>query len=275
MGYGEVGCDMSWWGKILGGTFGFMLGGPLGAALGAALGHQFDKGVQNISLDGASGNDQVKAAFFTATFSVMGHVAKADGQVSDAEIAHARTVMRQMNLDAAQKEAAIKLFHEGKKDDFPLRDALLQLKSVCARQTNLLRMFLEIQLQAAMADGVLDPNERRILLLIAETLNFSVAEFEQLLDFVGSRGHAGGWGQGQGPSADNLEEARKILGVTTKTSDAELKKAYRRLMSQHHPDKLVAKGLPEEMIALANEKTQKIRKAYEILRDHRKAGSSR
>jgi len=262
---------MSWWGKILGGTFGFMMGGPLGAALGAALGHQFDRGVQNIALDGASGSDQVKAAFFTATFSVMGHVAKADGRVSDAEIAHARTVMRQMNLDEQQKDAAIKLFHEGKKDDFPLPEVLQQLNSVCSRQTNLLRMFLEIQLQAAMADGVLDRNERRILLQIAETLRFSVAEFERLLDLVGSKGYAGGGGLGQASSVDSLEEARKILGVTTNTSDAELKKSYRRLMSQHHPDKLVAKGLPEEMITLANEKTQKIRKAYEILRDYRKA----
>ena len=78
---------MNWWGKILGGTFGFMMGGPLGAALGAALGHQFDKGIKNISMEGSPENDQVKAAFFTATFSVMGHVAKADGYVSDAEIA--------------------------------------------------------------------------------------------------------------------------------------------------------------------------------------------
>jgi len=261
---------MSWWGKILGGTFGFMMGGPLGAALGAALGHQFDKGVQNIALGGDSGSDQVKAAFFTATFSVMGHVAKADGRVTDSEIAHARTVMRQMNLDAAQKDAAIKLFHEGKKTEFPLHDALLQLYSVCSRQTNLLRMFLEIQLQAAMADGVLDGNERRILLQIAETLHFSVAEFEQLLNFVGSKGYAEGQVPGQPVTSDNLSEARKILGVTVKTSDAGLKNAYRRLMSQHHPDKLVAKGLPEEMIALANEKTQKIRKAYETLRDYRK-----
>ncbi|HED12274.1 MAG TPA: co-chaperone DjlA [Gammaproteobacteria bacterium] len=262
---------MNWWGKILGGTFGFMLGGPLGAALGAALGHQFDKGVKNISLEGSPENDQVKAAFFTATFSVMGHVAKADGYVSDAEIAHARTVMRQMNLDQEQKDAAIKLFHAGKRADFPLQDALAQLNTVCSRQTNLLRMFLEIQLQAAMADGVLDVSERRILLQIAETLNFSVAEFEHLLDLVGSRGYTGARAAGGVVSTDSLAQARKVLGVTSATSDTELKKAYRRLMSQHHPDKLVAKGLPEEMIALANEKTQKIRKAYEILRDHRKA----
>jgi len=263
---------MNWWGKILGGTFGFMMGGPLGAALGAALGHQFDKGVKNISLDDSPENDQVKAAFFTATFSVMGHVAKADGHVSDAEIAHARNVMRQMNLDAAQKEAAIKLFHAGKDPDFPLQDALAQLNTVCSRQTNLLRMFLEIQLQAAMADGVLDGSERQILLQIAEALHFSVQEFEHLLDLVGSKGYAGARTAGGVSTADSLSEARKVLDVTAETSDAELKKAYRRLMSQHHPDKLVAKGLPEEMIALANEKTQKIRKAYEILRDYRKTG---
>ena len=144
---------MSWWGKIIGGTFGFMAGGPLGALLGAALGHQFDSGLKQFDALPPGETERTQTAFFAASFSVMGHVAKADGHVSRDEIELARQVMSQMQLNEQQRRLAINLFNEGKAADFPLDAVLAQLRQECHRRATLLQMFLEIQLHAAYADG--------------------------------------------------------------------------------------------------------------------------
>lgn len=257
---------MSWWGKIAGGAFGFMLGGPLGAALGAVLGHQFDKGVSGVARISLNDQETVQAAFFTATFSVMGYIAKADGRVSKSEIAHAEQVMRQMRLEDEQRRVAIELFNRGKGDDFSVDDALEQLRLVSHRNRNLLRIFLEIQIQAALADGVVDDAEYRALQHIAERLGFDRAQIRKLLDMLQSGGARPG--AASGPS---LDDAYRTLGVSRDASDEEVKKAYRRLMNQHHPDKLVAKGLPEEMMEVATEKTQSIKSAYEKIKESRRS----
>jgi len=260
---------MNWWGKLIGGAFGFMLGGPLGALLGAALGHNFDKGLTGIAFDPgmAQGNaERVQTAFFTATFSVMGYIAKADGQVSQSEINLARDVMRQMQLREAQVEAAMNLFNEGKQPDFPLADVLSQFRQECARRTNLIRMFLEIQIATAMADGSIDAGEHAALFEIADALGFPRRVFEQLLKMVQAQQHyAGGGAQ---PAA-SMADAYAVLGITKSATDAEVKKAYRRLTNQHHPDKLVSKGLPEEMIEIAKTRTQEIRAAYDQIKQSR------
>lgn len=257
---------MSWWGKIAGGAFGFMLGGPLGAALGAVLGHQFDKGVSGAARISLNDQEMVQAAFFTATFSVMGYIAKADGRVSKSEIELAERVIRQMDLKEEQRRAAIELFNRGKGEDFSVDEALDQLRRVSHRNRNLLRVFLEIQIQAALADGVVDDAEYHALLHIAECLGFDQAQIRQLLDMLQSGGARAG--TRAGPS---LDDAYRTLGVSRDASDAEVKKAYRRLMNQHHPDKLVAKGLPEEMMEVATEKTQAIKSAYETIKESRRS----
>ncbi|WP_126452734.1 co-chaperone DjlA [Sulfuriflexus mobilis] len=260
---------MSWWGKVIGGAFGYLLGGPLGALMGAALGHNFDKGLGGMSdADFRPGaRERVQGAFFTATFSVMGHVAKADGKVTHDEIAIANAIMAQLSLSTDMQQAARRLFNEGKQAGFPLDDVLEQLRSECHRRDTLLRMFIEIQMHAAYADGVVHPAERQLIEHICEILGFSRQEMEHLEAMVKAQRHTGGRaGQPVGLSA---QEAYAVLGVSAKTSDAEVKKAYRRLMSQHHPDKLVSKGLPEEMMQLAKEKTQEIRSAYEVIKESR------
>ncbi|MGA0382109.1 MAG: co-chaperone DjlA [Arenicellales bacterium] len=258
---------MAWWGKVIGGALGFMMGGPLGALLGSALGHQFDGGMARGGGGIGARLERTQAAFFTATFSVMGHIAKADGRVSQHEIQAARSLMEQMRLDEAQKQAAIELFQKGKEAGFPLDDVLTQFKSECHRQTTLLRMFFEIQVQAAMADGRMDPAESQVLRHVGRALGFDSAQIEQLIQFVS--GASGG--QRASAKVQPVSEAYKVLGVSPNASNDEIKKAYRRLTNQHHPDKLVAKGMPEEMIKIANEKTQEIRKAWERIRDHRAA----
>jgi len=260
---------MAWWGKLIGGAFGFMLGGPLGALLGAALGHNFDRGLKGLEFSPGD-QERVQTAFFTATFSVMGYVAKADGRVTPEEIQLARAVMDQMRLDADKRHAAIKLFDQGKRADFPLDEVVTQFRQECHRRNTLMQMFVEIQLQAAYADGVMHAEERQLLLHICDLLGFSLHVFEHLEAII--RSSMGGRAQ---PGADyrspqqTLQTAYEVLDVQESASDSEVKRAYRRLMSQHHPDKLVSKGLPEEMIELAKQKTQEIRKAYEEVKERR------
>lgn len=263
---------MNWWGKIIGGAFGFMLGGPLGALLGAALGHNFDRGIEGVGTSGPdpwSRQDRIQTAFFTATFSLMGKLCKADGRVSDDEIALARQVMNQMNLSGHQVKAAIALFKEGKKPDFPIDDVLLQLKHEIGHRLSLRRMFIEIQLYAAYADGVIHPSEHKILLHVCYTLGIPEQEFQLMADAIaGEIHHQRTKYSGRKPGL-GLGDAYAILNVSTDASNDEIKKAYRRLMNQHHPDKLVSKGLPEEMIKIAEHRTHEIRQAYEKIKETR------
>ena len=259
---------MSWWGKALGGAFGFMIGGPLGALMGIAFGHSFDRGMGK--LDGADwGADQerIQAAFFTATFSVMGYLAKADGQVTRDEIRLAEAVMERLGLNTEMRASAKRLFNEGKSDDFPIDEVMDQFKREIHRRTTLIQMFLEIQLQAAYADGVMHPAEKEVLVNICRHLGVPVSQLDRLEEML--RAGFGRSGYHAATAKTSLKDAYRLLGVDDGVNDAQLKKAYRRLMSQHHPDKLVAKGLPEEMLRDATEKTQQIKAAYELIRESR------
>ncbi|MDD1630492.1 MAG: co-chaperone DjlA [Methylococcaceae bacterium] len=261
---------MSWFSTVVGGAFGFLLGGPLGAILGASVGHQFGKGLEDIEAGGTlNPGDQhrVQMAFFTATFSVMGHIAKADGHVSPEEISLANRVMDEMTLTSEMRTTAINLFQRGKQADFPLDDVLAQFDKECHRRTDLIRMFLEIQLQEALADGILAVSEEKLLLHICSQLRVSRFDYERLkIQLLAQRRFQGRGSYTQKtPQKNSLQDAYGVLGLKPSASKAEVKKAYRRLMSQNHPDKLIAKGLPEEMMRLAKEKTQKISKAYETI----------
>ena len=272
---------MTWFGKVVGSAFGFLMGGPIGAMLGAALGHQLDRKVGDMGLLEAdvspSVRQRVQMAFFTATFSVMGHVAKADGRVTESEIEAARNVMQRMELSEDMRRTAIRLYNEGKKPGFALDATLEQFHAECERRYSLLRVFVEIQLEAALADGALRGAEEQVLLRVCERLKFSRFEFYAIrARMEAERRFAPGggpqWGRRdlQAPGEPSLADAYAVLGTSTSASASEVKRAYRKLMSQHHPDKLVAKGMPESMVLLANEKTQQIRKAYEIIAKARK-----
>lgn len=265
------------WGKIAGFILGMLFTRSLfGALLGMVIGHfLFDRrGGGFIGADAV----EVQKAFFETTFSVMGHVAKSDGRVSENEIRVARAIMDHLHLSPARTEAAMHLFNDGKRADFPLDDVMRNFVRTCRYRRDLHRIFIEIQLQAALADGAIGDAERLVLERVARHLGVPPWELRQLEALIiAARRRAPGSGAGYGraggaprtPARENLDDAYALLGVTREASDAEIKKAYRRMMSRHHPDKLAAKGLPDDMREVAEEKTREILAAYEQIREAR------
>ncbi len=273
-------------GKILGFFFGFLFGGIFGALFGLFLGHQFDKarglnssGFRTGGAFGSGGNQaERQAEFFNSAFAVMGHVAKAKGQVTKEEIQLASIMMERMNLHGAQRTAAQEAFRRGKSADFPLEEVLEKVRASSGGRYDLLQFFLELQISSAFADGQLHPTEREILHKIASCLGFSAHQLDKRLQMQeaafrfqhqggqwhGQQNHGGAWQQATTQS--QLDDAYAVLGIAADSDAKEVKRAYRKLMNEHHPDKLVAKGLPPEMMEMAKEKTQEIQSAYDLIK---------
>ncbi len=215
---------MSWWGKALGGAFGFMIGGPLGALMGIAFGHSFDRGLGLLDdhSGGPADQERIQAAFFTATFSVMGYIAKADGRVTPDEIRLAQAVMDRLGLNVEMRASAKKLFNEGKASDFPIDEVMQQFRREVHRRTTLIQMFLEIQLQAAYADGVMHPAEKEALAGICRHLGIPPSQLDRLEEMF--RAGFGCAGYDAAAAKTSLQDAYHLLGVDESVSDADLKK---------------------------------------------------
>jgi DnaJ like chaperone protein len=191
----------------------------------------------------------------------MGYIAKVDGKVSKSEILLAQQVMQHMQLSDDMQKVAKDLFHQGKHKAFNLDALLAQFRRESHRRSHLIRTSLEIPIQAAYADSVFDDKEHNALKYIEQKLHFPIHELESLIkQFSATSNNA---------NQLTVNDAYVILGADKSLTDKELKRAYRRLLAQHHPDKLVGKGLPEEMKKIANEKTQEIISAYELIKKHR------
>lgn len=264
------------WGTIAGFVVGMLVTHSFfGALLGMAIGWYFiDARAARGGFGGPFMGDpaEVQKVFFETTFAVMGHVAKSDGRVSQTEIRMARAVMNHLRLSTARVEAAMHLFNDGKRPDFPLDATMERFLRVCRHRRDLHRIFIEVQLQAALADGRITEAERHVLERVASHLGIPAWELRQLEALIIAaqrRQSAGGAGAAPDAAKPSLADAYAVLGVAREASDADVKKAYRRLMSQHHPDKLAANGLPDDMRELAAEKTREIRAAYEQIRDAR------
>lgn len=264
---------MNWSGKLIGGFFGFMLAGPFGIIFGALIGHLFDKGFakqwHNFGRYSAEQQAQIQHAFFTATFAVMGHIAKSDGHVSEQEIHLAQIMMSQLGLNEEQKKRAIEAFSLGKQTDFNLEKTLAQLLQTCHNNKALLQMFVEMQFRTAMAEGHLTSTKKQLLKMICQRLGLAPLQFSFFGEGANQQYSYQEYHSQQqrhttgNPSRITLKEAYHTLDVSESTSNADVKRAYRRLISKNHPDKLVSKGLPEEMMKLATEKTQRIKAAYD------------
>jgi DnaJ like chaperone protein len=264
---------MSILGKVIGGLIGSIFG-PIGFLLGLWLGHNFDKGINQNFGYGFNNLDhaQTQAVFFETSFAVMGHIAKADGIVTQMEIAAAEQVMLKLGLNEEKRKQAISAFSRGKSSDYNLANGLQDLIKHCMRKPSLIQMFLEIQIVAATADGNVSEPEMQILYTIGQTFRIPRAQIDRLIDMVIAQqsfhrdGTTGNYSSRSGPS---IEQAYKVIGVNDSSNKQEVKRAYRKLMAQHHPDKLVSRGMPEEMIKVATEKSQEIQSAYEMIKNHK------
>lgn len=256
---------MSWFGKMIGGGIGFVLGGPIGAVAGAAFGHTFvDKkekaylasqpGTRPDTGATLSSNEQAQLVFFTAAFSMLAKISKADGQVTDKEIQAINQFMTQdLQLDFNSSETARNIFRQAvnSKDSF---DAFArQFYSVFYNQPNILELMMNVLLRVSAADGHISVEEEQMLLSAIRIFNYSAADYERLKSrYVRTTG-----------------KYYAVLKLDETASNESVKKQYRKLVSEYHPDKIESKGLPEEFIKFAGDKFKEIQEAYDHIKKER------
>lgn len=274
---------MQYRGKLLGlliGSISPVPQGIIGSLVGLIIGHAYDL-FKEKQINNTVYNDRVKEIiYFHTTFQVMGHLTKAKGYVSESDIQVVSAFMDQIRLDDATRERAQQAFRDGKASDYPLKKKLAELKTICFGSFDKLSMFIEAQVQVAFADGSLHPAEKKMLYTIAEGLGVPTSALEQILAMYANPGHT------QQHKSDydyfyryqsalqrdeiTLEQAYTILNVKVGDSAISIKRAYRKLMNENHPDKLAGQNLSPEVIELANQKSQEIQAAYNLVKQARK-----
>ena len=238
---------MSLIGGLVGGMIGFTFLGPLGALIGSVVGSRM---VRNSVRRKNLNNFDHQVAFFAALFACLAKIAKADGQVTKEEINKIEDFITQkFNLDGEQRNFAINIFQKAKDDNVSFDAYAKQLASLLKSSPNSLMIFYELLFELAMADGELHPNEEKLLRKVPKIFGFNEGLYDQLF-------------QKYGLKTQNFYE---VLGVSKKMSFDEIRKIYLKKRREFHPDKLISKGLPEELIEKAQEKFIEIQEAYEEL----------
>lgn len=254
-----------WWGKLIGGVIGLLRGGITGALLGVFIGHLLDR-----FLAGLRGVNRTRDAFFGAMFSTLGHISKADGRVTKAEIAAAEELMRRLQLSADERQNAIRLFQQGKEPDFDLDATLREFARYSVIRHDLRVMFIELLLQAAMADGSLGAAEEQILQRACMILHIPANIYAAMRQAHQGGAYSGSAGYRQtARQVTSIEQDFASLGLSSDASAQDIKRAYRKLISQYHPDKLVSQGLPEEMMEMSKNRVREINAAYDRIKAHK------
>ncbi|MCR9192440.1 MAG: co-chaperone DjlA [Gammaproteobacteria bacterium] len=270
----------AWWGKLIGTFLGFLMAGPLGAFLGLILGNFFDRGLaihfaQPFWHYHHEKNPEVQRVFFEAMFAILGHFAKSDGHVSSQDIGYTNEIMTQMKLSAPQKKAARRWFTVGKSAQFNLTLSMQNLYKALQQKPHLIRLFVQTQYQF-VKQGELTNKKVEILNTILAHLQ--LAPLYQHFQFAQDFPWYFNWQQNNSQQQEHQQSYQRqpppsyhhaigdpydVLQIKASASKSEVKRAYRRQISLHHPDKLIAKGASASTIKAATEKTQEISKAYE------------
>ncbi|SFW30546.1 co-chaperone DjlA [Nitrosovibrio sp. Nv17] len=253
--------------KLLGLLLGYYFLGFFGAILGYLAGGALDRyraygaGAVN-PFTGA----HRRAVFIETLFILMGKLAKADGHISRQEIDHVEDFMRKLGMTPEHRQQAIALFRQGAAQDYDVMQKLDEFMAVCGHTANLRQMLLIYLIVMALSDGRIDAAEENLLKGFAARLGYDESGFRQLLGMILGQSH---FSEAQPASASTLDDAYEALGIASGSSDQEVKRAYRKLMSQYHPDKLMGQGMPEDMIAMATARTQEVQKAYDLIKKSR------
>jgi|AntAceMinimDraft_11_1070367.scaffolds.fasta_scaffold00101_16 DnaJ like chaperone protein len=259
-------------GKVIGGLIGLAAGGIIGLVVGVLIGHAFDRALTKTLLFGSPENiERIRNSFFETTFLLSGYLAKVDGRISQQEIEHTEQVIAQMGLNAQQRQRAIQLFRTGSASDFNIEPAVAVFLQTCGPQRKLQQTLLLFLIALAHVDHGVEPTEHAALVRIASLMDMTAAQLEQLLRMARAQEHFHQQGGQSARTATSMEDAYAALAVGSSASDQEVKRAYRKRMSENHPDKLIAKGVPEEMIKLATARAQEIQAAYEVIKKTRPA----
>ncbi|UCF94088.1 MAG: co-chaperone DjlA [Desulfobacterales bacterium] len=248
---------MGWLGKVIGGTIGFALGGPLGAVAGAVFGHAFDRGNQ---LDDGreqvllSAGETTQFTFFVAAFSMLAKIAKADGRISQDEVASIEHFMRHdLNLSPESRQAAINIFHAAVDSPETFDNFAAQFYGQFRSHPHILEFMIDILIRVALADGHLSPNEDELIRTAVRLFHLSPEQYEKI----------------KSQYSPSFDKYYAVLGCNPNDSDEQIKRQYRRMVQDFHPDKIASKGLPEEFNQFAHEKFREIQEAYEMIKKER------
>ncbi len=254
-------------GLIFGGARGLLLGGIFGFLLGRGLRFLLKQGLSRI-----------QSQFIESTFAVVGAICKADGVVTKDEIQFAEGLFERFHLAGVHRDRAKAAFRRGKEPEFDLESEVDRFARTARGNHALFQMFLRVQLMAVIADGQVHPAEKDMLVRVARRLGLSEREVALLLSTLSmaqsaAAGAAGGWAQGTSssrpPPRATIDDAYSTLGVSVDATDQDIKRAYHKLIRENHPDRLAAKGLPENMRELAEERTREINAAYDVIKRSR------
>jgi len=250
---------------VIGALLGAAIGGPMGALFGGGMGLVASNALKHSFIGNLS---MAQSKLIDTTFGVMGAICKADGVVAPDEIRTVEHIFNLLNLHGEQRQQAKAAFGRGKQADFDLDGAIGEFAHSSHGRAPLLQLFLQLQCMAVIADGRVDPAEHAMLVRIARQLGLHEADVSQLEALLRAA-TAGPSPAGGAPPKDRLADAYAALGVTPKSRAAEVKRAYRKLISKNHPDKLASRGLPESMRAVAEERSREINSAYDLIKDAR------
>ena len=260
-----------YWGKIIGTLAGLATRQPWFALLGLFIGDQFDRGFAKryraFEVQGATVG-RLPEDYVRPLFQAMGHLAKSDGRVSEAEIRAARSIMHRVGLGPAKVRHAINWFDDGKRPEFPLVQTIRHTRRVAARKRELRLLFVRLLLEVVLAKDRFNQKKRALIWTICTEFDIGRVELAQLEAMIRAQK---GFRHSPAGDADatRVKIAYQTLGVDQASTNAEIKKAYRRLMSRNHPDKIAGSNPGPDVIAESERRTREVRKAYEMLKARR------